>query len=778
MGLLLAVCLGPLAGGPASAWTAQNTIRVVADQDYPPYLFRGPGGALKGILVDQWNLWERKTGIHVQLDAMIWAEAQRRMLAGEYDVIDTIFETESRRASLEFGPAYARLDVPIYFNRDLSGISGPGDLAGFVVGAKRGDSSVEVLKASGVTTVALFDDYESIIAAAQEGKLKVFTVDKPPAMYYLIRMGILDRFRESEPLYSGAFHRAVRRGNTALLAQVQAGFEAIPERDYRSIERHWLGAPLVPSREWRNLALIAGAAIGAIGLLLFWVWILRRMVESRTADLAKSNLTNQGILEAIPDLIFILSRSGELLAAHVQDPGMLVLPLEAQLHRSIREVLEEPLADRYMEGIRATLASRSVQAFTYTVLLEGQERHFEARLAPSGPDQVVAIIRDVTETWRVAEENRKFQKQLSQTQKIESLGRLAGGLAHDMNNILTAIGAVAETLKVRFGSERNLVDALATIERAASRGRDLVKGMTNFVRKEIREAEVFDLNLLVGEEADLLRRTMLQKIELVLDLEDPLPLILGDRGSLGSALMNLCVNAMDAMPQGGVLVLRTQNAPNGVRLEVQDSGEGMSPEVLERAVEPFFTTKAMGKGTGLGLAAVYATVAAHGGTLALRSQPGLGTAVTLEIPSASPRVVPPPGPEPGTAHGGPLRILLVDDDDLLRITVPGMLESLGHKVEVMEGGGAALAWLDQGNVPDVVILDMNMPGMNGMEVLHHIRNRSEALPVLFASGFLDEGMEQAIKADSHAIAIAKPFTLEEIGAKLAKLPVGLNGSQP
>ncbi len=273
------------AGITAPKTAARESIRVVMDDNYPPYTFRDFRGTLQGILVDQWALWEKKTGIPVQLDAMDWAKAQQRMEAGEYDVIDTIFTNEHRKTLYEFSAPYANIDVPLFFSRELSGIRGPKDLKGFVVGAKSGDNSIEILKASGVSNFLFFDNYEAIVAAARDGKIKVFTIDKPPALYFLIKMGIQDQFRESEPLYSGEFHRAVRKGNTALLKDVQQGFNAISKGEYEDIDRHWYGAPILSKARLTLVAFIAGGAIVIVCLLMLWVWLLRRSVRRRTAEL-------------------------------------------------------------------------------------------------------------------------------------------------------------------------------------------------------------------------------------------------------------------------------------------------------------------------------------------------------------------------------------------------------------------------------------------------------------------------------------------------------------
>jgi len=297
---LLAGSAGRAAGGAPVGPVPGGSIRVVMDDNYPPCIFRAADGSLKGILVDQWALWARKTGIRVQLDAMDWGEAQRRMAAGRYDVIDTIFESEQRKALYDFSSPYMRIDVPIFFSKELAGIRGPRDLNGFIVGAKEGDNSIEILKAAGVSNFLLFKNYETLIAAARDGKIKVFTVDGPPAHYFLIKMGIQDQFRESESLYSGAFHRAVRKGDQALLAEVQRGFDLISKSEYAAIERQWYGAPIATRRDLRTVAWSAAGAGCFLGLLLLWVWMLRRNVRLRTRELQLSESRFRSIFEDSP----------------------------------------------------------------------------------------------------------------------------------------------------------------------------------------------------------------------------------------------------------------------------------------------------------------------------------------------------------------------------------------------------------------------------------------------------------------------------------------------
>ena len=394
-----------------------------------------------------------------------------------------------------------------------------------------------------------------------------------------------------------------------------------------------------------------------------------------------------------------------------------------------------------------------------------------SRLITMNEEQVqLSIIRDVTRQKREEEERRLLEAEVEHMQRVESLGRLAGGMAHDMNNVLAAIYAVTQTLRVRQSAGPELDASLTVIEQAAARGRDLVKGLVDFSRKGLDESATLNLNDLVRQEVNLLNHTLLQKYHLVMDLEEGLPDIQGEIGPLGSALMNLCVNAVDAMPEGGTLTIRTSRpSDTQVQLSVEDNGEGMAPEVLKRAMEPFFTTKPTGKGTGLGLATVLLTARAHGGTFVVQSEPGKGTQAVLQLPAALATPAPTAPDRAPKAEAEPLSLLLVDDDDLLRATVPAMLRFLGHEVVAVDSGKAALAWLEEGRRPDMVILDMNMPGMSGLETLQHLRSRDTELPVLLATGYLEADAEAALNRDPRLLVLTKPFTLGEIQRKLLDL---------
>ncbi|MEZ4627412.1 MAG: transporter substrate-binding domain-containing protein [Eubacteriales bacterium] len=265
-----------------------ETISVVMDDNYPPYVFRDATGELQGILVDQWALWSEKTGVKAELFAMDWADALASMRAGKYDVIDTAFYNEERDTWLDFAPAYVTIDVPIYHSNKIGGITDPASLAGFTVAVKAGDACIPILEEAGVTDIEAYSSYEAVIDAAKSGDVNIFVVDEPAALYYLFQKGIADEFSRSQSLYSGQFHRAVKQGDTQMLALVEQGFSKISSEQLHQIDDKWFGR----ASTWLYLnyfmesVLVVAAVVGAI---ILWVTIwnrrLRKEVRKKTQEL-------------------------------------------------------------------------------------------------------------------------------------------------------------------------------------------------------------------------------------------------------------------------------------------------------------------------------------------------------------------------------------------------------------------------------------------------------------------------------------------------------------
>jgi PAS domain S-box-containing protein len=422
-------------------------------------------------------------------------------------------------------------------------------------------------------------------------------------------------------------------------------------------------------------------------------------------------------------------------------------------------------------GIKRVLAEKTVANYELVAAARDGRKTVVSYNATTFHDRnrqlqgVFAGARDVTEHKLAELERSQLQAQLQQAQKMDSLGSLAGGVAHDMNNVLGAILGLASANLALQPIDSPAYRAFETITHAAVRGGRVVKSLLRFAHKDPTEEQNLDLNALLREEAHLLERTTLAKVRLVLDLAPDLRFINGNGSTLTHAFMNLCVNAVDAMPDSGTLTLRTRNLPDGwIEVMFEDNGCGMTEEIRDRAMDPFFTTKEVGKGTGLGLSLVYNTVMSHHGKLEIQSEPGCGTRIRLCFPvcACASGVAMLPGEVLPLKKSKSLRVLLVDDDELIQRSVQLLLEVLGHRVTAAFSGEAALLMLEDGLVPDVVLLDMNMPGLGGCGTLPRLRGLCPAVPVVLATGRVDQTALDLVEVHPLVTLLPKPFSMAEL----------------
>lgn len=291
--------LGALPGPPARATTAPpQRIRVVCDSNYPPYSFRAADGKLQGILIDQWKLWEARTGIAVDWHGTDWADALARMKAGEFDVIACIAETPARREFLDFTPPFATIDVPIFFSRDISGITDLASLRGFPVAVKEGDQHIDRLQAEGVTTLIRFPNHAAIVQAAVERKIGVFVFGAPSAIYHLNKAGVSAEFRRTAPVFRDPVRRAVRKGDTAMLQRVMDGFAGVSAAELGRIDETWFGRAINPPPRYAGYAQRAAAIAGLVILgLVAWNWILKAKLRHGITALRESEQRFRQIAE-------------------------------------------------------------------------------------------------------------------------------------------------------------------------------------------------------------------------------------------------------------------------------------------------------------------------------------------------------------------------------------------------------------------------------------------------------------------------------------------------
>jgi len=397
----------------------------------------------------------------------------------------------------------------------------------------------------------------------------------------------------------------------------------------------------------------------------------------------------------------------------------------------------------------------------------------------------VGLFRDISDrkqaeeqAWLVEKALAERTEQLRQAQKLEAVGRLAGGVAHDFNNLLTVITGRADLLRdVLVDDERSEhVDEIAD---AAARAARLTAQLLAFARKQVLEPRALDVTAVVRDVAPLLERLLGEDVELVLRLDARVGAVHADRGQLEQVLVNLAVNARDAMPGGGRLSIETANVSTepredgaglgSVRLRVADTGVGMDEATCARAFEPFFTTKEGEGGTGLGLATVYGIVTQSGGRIALESEPGGGTSVDILLPRVACPTVALESPPAVRGPAGAETILLAEDEPTVQKVVVHLLERSGYTVFAAPDGATALQLHEQLSRPvDLLITDVRMPGMNGRDLAQRLRLAQPGLPVLLVSGYAEDAVDGLTQADDLAF-LQKPFSGEELAAKVQTL---------
>ncbi|HSL21939.1 MAG TPA: ATP-binding protein [Vicinamibacterales bacterium] len=487
------------------------------------------------------------------------------------------------------------------------------------------------------------------------------------------------------------------------------------------------------------------------------------------AEHSETELTFRTLLEEASDGIVVFDDDGRFLEANPSLCSMLGYTRDEMLAMRADDIIDpadlaqEPIP---WEVLRAGLVRVVERTF---VRRDGGAIPVETKTRRMSNGRYLSIVRDITERRQVDRALaalREREEQLRQAQKIEAIGRLAGGVAHDFNNVLTAIMGYTDLLLDEFRADDPRRQDLGEIKKAAERAAALTRQLLAFSRKQVLQPILLDLNAIVGGVDKLVRRVVGDEIQVVFELASELGRVLADPGQLEQVLINLAVNARDAMPEGGRLKISTRDATIGegdarrlapltpgayVALEVADNGQGIEADVLPHIFEPFFTTKAQGKGTGLGLATVYGIVKQSNGFIFVTSTPGAGSVFTLYLPrdgaAAAPRVE-------ATSQRV---VLLVEDEAAVRSLTAGILRRQQLTVLEAPDATAALQAAATQHRIDLLLTDIVMPGGNGNELAERLQGERPGLKVIYMSGFSDERVRRA--AEEHGIPfIQKPFT--------------------
>jgi PAS domain S-box-containing protein len=495
-------------------------------------------------------------------------------------------------------------------------------------------------------------------------------------------------------------------------------------------------------------------------------------------------------VESSPNGMVMVDKSGRIVLVNREVERLFGYAREELLGQPIDKLIPPRFRDRhprYREGFMAGPQARPMGAGRelYGLRKDGSEVPVEIGLNPIETDEgtfVLAAILDISARKAAEAERRELENQLRQAQKMEAVGTLAGGIAHDFNNILAAIVGYAEMARDSTVDSPEVNEDLTALLQAADRGRALVERILRFSRRgETRRAPV-DVGQLLQEVSKLLRSTLPATIKLDTRVAANLPRTLADPTALHQVVMNLATNAAHAMPRGGTLeiglehlYLRDSAARSRpdfregpyLLLTVRDTGQGMDQETLSRALEPFFTTKPPGSGSGLGLTMVHAIVRDHSGVLDLESQPGVGTTVRCYLPQQGPESDDDEPVETRAPRGNGERVLYLDDEQTLAELGKRRLQAIGYRVTAYTDPTAALAALraDPGRF-DAVITDYWMPHMTGIDFAREVTGVRPDLPVMLLTGNMDDLPEETIKGAGVRLVAHKPLTLDELGEAL------------
>lgn len=776
---------------PERQWLAEHpVIRVAPDPDYPPIESVDKNGQIVGMSADYLKLLEKKLGIRFEIVALSsWDQAISMARSREVDMLSAATKSSARSEYLSFTTPHIEMPGVIIVHSNAGDFSGLDQFRGKRVG----------VVSSYVWQEWIARDYPGIILRPVRdmqtglqltsfGQLDAMVGNLATATHYIAKLGITNLRVTAETGYFARLALASRKDWPELNAILQKGIAAIGPDEKQAIHDRWIKLGTSTRPDSRTILLgvliVIGVVAMAVGGTLFWNYSLRQMVRRQSASLRESEARVRLLLDSTGEAIYGLDLEGNCIFANPACLGMLGYRDTGDLlGRNMHDLIHHTRPDGTShpnEECRIYLAFREGQSIHVDdeILWRKDGTSFWAEYWSYPMERDGQVVGSVVTFLDITERNAA-EERLRRAQKMEVVGQLTGGIAHDFNNLLTAALANLELLGEGVSEDRRLRGLAEAAITAVERGSDLTQRLLTFASNQELRTETMDLNGLVQGMDNLLRRTLGEDIEIVTVLCPDLGMCRADSSQAKNAILNLAINAREAMPDGGTLKIETGNVEFGrddvaanqditpgqyVVVSVTDTGRGMTPEVAERAFDPFFTTRELGKGTGLGLGMVYGFVKQSGGRVEIESEPGRGTTVRFYLPrTAAEKMVEDVGPAMDEELEGEGSILVVDDDEAVRTGTVLLLESLGYEVVAAEDGPSALARLEEGKKFDLLFTDVVMPGgMSGPQLAGQVNILHPDIKIIFATGFgvcktlLDE-------VTSHgAPVLRKPYHLREL----------------
>jgi len=802
--LILVFVLVCLAWTPVWAGTqAKGRLLVRGDHNYPPYEFQTEEGA-SGFNVEIMRAVAEVMGLDIEVRLGPWREVRSDLEAGRIDVLTGMFHSEDRDLKVDFCASHLVVSHAVFVRRD-SEVERLDDLRGREIIVEAGDIMHDFASANGLSDrIIAVDDQAEALRLLASGRHDGALLGKLAGLYLAKKFGLTNIKTVGPPIFPQEYCLAVKEGDRKLLDTLNEGLSIIKATGkYDQIYRRWFGEfdRRFSLEEIKRIGtMVLAPLVILLSAALIWSLILKRRLSARTDELQRELAERKRMEEAlagserryrelfnnISDLIVSHDLDGRIINISPSVAETLGFGPEELIGRSIDEFIPPEHRPAFQEEYLVHLRDRGQTEGVFAVIGKTGELHLlEYRSvfvgqSDQGGNYVTTSAREVTERIRARRELRRMQRQLIQSQKMEAVGTLASGIAHDFNNLLQVISGYVQLFQFKNGLDPTGKEYLSAIETAVRRAADLVRRLLAFSRKTEGNFRPINLNEEINQTVKILERTIPKMIEIEIRLTPDLPPIIGDSNQLEQVILNLASNAKDAMPEGGKIIIETEQATlnhhytrehfgvepgDYVLLRFTDTGQGMDTKTAGRIFEPFFTTKPVGQGTGLGLSVIYGVVKAHKGHISFYSAPGRGTTfnVYFPVPLSAESTETPEKKIGEKIKGGIETILLADDERPILEMVEDLLQSQGYSVLAASTGEEALAiFLEQKDGIDLAILDLGMPGMGGQACLTELLKIKPGVKVIVASGYwADSNGQKALQAGARKF-ISKPYHLIDL----------------
>ncbi|QPM68698.1 transporter substrate-binding domain-containing protein [Atribacter laminatus] len=770
-------------------------IIIGGDYNFPPFEFINENGLPDGFNVDITRAIAKEMDLDIEIRLGPWAKISEDLIKGKIDAIQGMLYSPERGLIFDFTPPHSTISyVSIIRVGKGSPPASLDDLKGKQIIVQRGDIMHDFLQKNGIADQAIFvDSQEDALQVLAEGNYDCALVSLRAALYWIEKQGWNNLTLGREPFTTSDYCFAVNQNQKALLSQLNEGLNVISKTgEYRQIYEKWMGIYDVKALKLITiLRYIAGVIIPLLALLFIfflWSWMLRKQVNIRTNELHESERQKELILNSTDELITYYDTSLRIIWSNrlatesfgktpKEVVGLHCYELWHQHHEPCDEcpVLKALHDKAPREAINQTSDGRYWHMRGYPIFDKN--------------GQVVALAeftRDITEKKKMEEEHARLQAQLLQAQKMESVGRLAGGVAHDFNNMLQAILGHAELALNQVDPFHPLHEYLIEIYHAAERSANLTRQLLAFASKQTISPKILDLNQIVEGTLNMLRRLISEDIELDWYPSKDLWSVNIDPSQIDQILTNLCINARDAITGHGKITIETGNAffndnycaqhfgyipGEYVLMSVSDTGCGMDQETLANIFEPFFTTKGFGKGTGLGMPTVYGIVKQNNGFINVYSELGKGSTIKIYLPRFKKKSEPiQEGISDLGLKKGIETIFLVEDDQAILKMTEKMLKQLGYQVRTAQTPQEAINIAHEGISPiHLLITDVVMPDMSGPELTEKLQTVFPNLKVLYMSGYTSNVIAHQGVLDEDVHFIQKPFSIKDLSTKVRNI---------